>query len=81
MYIHKYVYIYWLTCDHTHSGMLSLSQVQKGLDKTVHAMQRGDLMRLLEVTGMTSQEAVCIHLHELFNIYLIYAHVHLCKYV
>lgn len=38
--------------------MLTLSQLQRGLVKSSTIFKNGDLMRLLQITGMTSQEAV-----------------------
>jgi hypothetical protein len=49
---------FWRTNDHTHAGMLSLSQLQRGLLKAHTSLQKGDLMRLLQITDMSSQAAV-----------------------
>lgn len=49
---------HWRVEDHVRTGMLTLAQLQRGMLKASKALRRGDLLRLLEITGLVGQEAV-----------------------
>ena len=48
----------WRVEDHVRTGMLTLAQLQRGMLKTSKDLKRGDLMRLLQITGLMAQEAI-----------------------
>ena len=49
---------HWRVEDHVRTGMLTLAQLQRGMLKASKDLKRGDLMRLLQITGLMAQEAI-----------------------
>ena len=49
---------HWRVEDHVRTGMLTLAQLQRGLLKASKDLKRGDLMRLLQITGLMAKEAI-----------------------
>jgi len=49
---------HWRVEDQLRTGMLSLAQLQRGMLKSSPELRRGDLMRLLQITGLMAQEAI-----------------------